>query len=102
MSFYENKQILVTGGTGFIGSRLAERLRFEEKAKVNVLVNSWSKATWVSRSDVNLIQGNINDYETLEKAIAGNEIVFHCVGVGGSLENCLKINLEGTKNVLKA
>ena len=102
MNSYRNKKVLVTGGTGFIGSRLAERLCLEEGAVVTVLVNNWYKATWVSRSPVKLIQGNITNAGDVDKVVAGNEIVFHCVGVGGTLEQCMNINYEGTKNVLNA
>jgi len=102
MESYKNKRILVTGGTGFIGSRLAERLVLEKGAIVRVLVHNWTKATWVSRSNVELIQGDISIYEDIEKALEGIDIVFHCVGVGGSIEQCMKINFKGTKNILDA
>lgn len=102
MNEYKDKKVAVIGGTGFIGSRLTEKLCLEENAEVNVLVHTWSKATWVSRTTANLIQGDILQSEQVEKAIAGCDIVFHCVGVGGTLEQCRKINVEGTRNILEA
>lgn len=102
MNEYKNKKVLITGGTGFIGSRLAERLSWEEKADVKVLVHNWPKATWVSRSNVDLIKGDVTKPEDVDDAVKGVEVVFHCVGVGGNLEHCMKINLDGTKNVLTA
>lgn len=99
---FENKKILVTGGTGFIGSRLAERLYLDEKANVRVMVHSWPKAAWVSRLDVELIKADITNYEEVEKAVQGCEIVFHCVGVGGTREQAMKINAEGTRNIVTA
>jgi nucleoside-diphosphate-sugar epimerase len=102
MKEYKNKNVLVTGGTGFIGSRLTERLHIEEKANVTVMVHKWERATWVSRLDINLIQGDITDPEAVNKAIEGKDVVFHCVGVGGSLDQAMKINYNGTQNVLNA
>lgn len=102
MDEFKNKKILITGGTGFIGNRLAERLSLEEKAGVKVLVHNWPKATWVSRSNVDLIKGDVTNPEDVDNAVKGMEVVFHCVGVGGNLEYCMKVNLDGTKNVLTA
>jgi nucleoside-diphosphate-sugar epimerase len=100
MSRYKDINVLVTGGSGFIGSRLSEVLRYEEFANVNVLVHNWNKASWVSRSDVNLFLGDITNSDDLDLAIKDCQIVFHCVGIGGTLEECLKINLGGTKVLL--
>jgi nucleoside-diphosphate-sugar epimerase len=101
MVSYTGRKILVTGGTGFIGSRLAERLALEEHAKVRVLVHDWRKAVWVSRADVELVQGDVRDPDSLAQAMQGCEIVFHCIGVGGTRDVCMSVNVEGTRNVLE-
>lgn len=98
---YVGRKILVTGGTGFIGGRLAERLAVEEQAKVRVLVHDWRKAVWVSRANIELVQGDIMDPSSVARAMKGCEIVFHCVGVGGSMDQCMSINCDGTRNVLE-
>ena len=102
MKKYENTKVLITGGTGFIGSRLTEKLTLEEKADVTVLVHDWRRATWVSRTNAKLVQGDITDPSDVDKAVKGNEVVFHCVGIGGTQSTCRRINVEGTKNVLNA
>ena len=99
---YSKKRILVTGGTGFIGGRLAERLTFEEGADVRVLVHDWRHAVWVSRTPATLIKGDVTKPESLSNAMDGCQIVFHCVGVGGSVETCQSVNVAGTRNVLRA
>ena len=101
MVSYAGQRILVTGGTGFIGGRLAERLAVEEHAKVRVLVHDWRKAVWVSRTQVELVQGDVRDRDSVAQAIRGCETVFHCVGVGGTLDDCRSTNIEGTRNVLE-
>lgn len=101
MVSYAGQRILVTGGTGFIGGRLAERLAVEEHAKVRVLVHDWRKAVWASRTHIELVLGDVRDRDSVAQAIQGCETVFHCVGVGGTLDDCRSTNIEGTHNVLQ-
>jgi nucleoside-diphosphate-sugar epimerase len=96
------KRILVTGGTGFIGGRLAERLSFEEQAHVRVLVRDWRRATWVARADVELFSGDITDYASVQQAMSGCDVVYHCAAVGAAWEPSINTNVEGTRNVLCA
>lgn len=102
MKRYEGIKVLVTGGTGFIGSRAAERLALEEGADVTALVNTWCHAASVSRSNIKLLKGDITAASSVSEAVKGCDMVFHCVGVGGSKEHCRKVNVGGTKNVLDA
>jgi nucleoside-diphosphate-sugar epimerase len=95
------RRVLVTGGSGFVGSRLAERLAIEEGSHVRVLVRDWRKAIWVSRSPIELIQGDITDSHALLNAMQGCDIVFHCAAAFGSLEECTRTNVEGTRHVLE-
>lgn len=97
---YKGKKVLVTGATGFIGSLLAERLHIHEGADVRAMVHNWPKAAYISRFDLELVKADITNYEDVEKAVEGCDYVFHCVGLGGP--NAMKINADGTENVVKA
>jgi len=99
---YSRVRVLVTGGTGFIGGRLVERLTYEEGADVLVAVRDWRRATWVSRTSAALVEADVTDQASLHQVMSGRQVVFHCVGIGGSAETCRRVNVEGTRNVLHA
>ncbi|MFH1643588.1 MAG: NAD-dependent epimerase/dehydratase family protein [bacterium] len=108
--FYKDKKVLVTGGSGFIGSHLVEKL-IEYGAKVTILDN-FSNSTLNNLkkviTQINLIFGDIRSSYTCHKATKGKEIVFHTaafVSVPKSIDNpklCHEINFVGTKNLLNA
>ncbi len=88
--------ILVTGATGYIGKDLVKELRKKYKVKILTRRN-------INSPDV--IRGNIRNYETLEKAMKDIDYVFHLAAYGnhfGGYKNLLSVNVEGTKNILKA
>jgi len=95
-------KVLITGGAGFIGSHLAERL-ISEGYNATVYDIKPNK-----NQNVNYIFGDIMDYDRLKYAIQGHKIVCHLaamVGVTACLTNekqVYRINLEGTKNVIRA
>lgn len=107
---YSNKKVLVTGGAGFIGSHLVERL-VKLGAHVTVL-DDFSKGSISNLSsvvnEITLVGGTIVNFELCLKAAKGNEIIFHCAAqtsVPESMENplyCHDTNIQGTYNLLQA
>lgn len=99
---YKGKRVLVTGGAGFIGGRLAERLAFEHGAEVVILLRDWRHAVWASRLPAKLIEGDVTDRQAVAGAMQGCQLVFHCAAGGGDRETYRRINQEGIRNVLEA
>lgn len=99
----EGRQVCVSGGGGFIGGRLVERLLLEEKASVRALVHRPAGAVWLSRTQAELVPGDVTCPESLPAALAGCEIVFHCAALlGGDAEEMYRVNVLGTENMLAA
>jgi NAD dependent epimerase/dehydratase len=107
------KKILVTGAAGFIGSHLTELLvkeGFDVKAFVHYnSKNSWG---WLESSEVKdkieVIAGDIRDYDSVYNAIKGCSGVFHLAALIGipysyvSPKAYIETNITGTYNVLQA
>ena len=98
-----DKKIFITGATGFIGGRLAERLILEHGLQVRALVRNFARASRLARLPVEMVGGDVLEPESLERAIHGCEVVFHCAyGNIGDADYQRKVNVEGTENVIKA
>ena len=103
----KRETLLVTGGAGFIGSHLVERL-CESGYGVRVLDNlSQGRADWVHPA-ADLITGDITDLALCRSACEGVSGVFHLAAmskVAPSIERfefCTEQNIIGTQNVLLA
>ncbi len=112
-SFWANRRVFVTGATGLVGSWLVKDL-LSKGAYVVALVRDYDPQSELIRSgDINktsVVNGALEDYATLERAINENEIsaVFHLGAqpiVGAAQRNplpTLETNIRGTYNLLEA
>jgi nucleoside-diphosphate-sugar epimerase len=94
----------ITGGSGFIGSRLIERL-VGEGHPVRALARSEASARRVAELGAEPVRGDIVDRASLASAPAGAEIAFHLaahLGEWGSWADFERGNVDGTRNVLSA
>jgi nucleoside-diphosphate-sugar epimerase len=95
-------RVLVTGGTGFLGSHLVERLLEEPGAEVYALVRNPSKLRWLEGIErVRLLPGDLHNLPALP---AGLGCVFHLAGLTKTLKSreYYTVNREGTANLLRA
>lgn len=111
--FWNNKNVFVTGGTGFLGSYLVKKL-VNYGANVTILVRDYIPQSNIYIGEeykkVNVVHGMLEDYLLIERALGEYEIetVFHLAAqaiVGVANRNPLgtfKSNIEGTWNILEA
>ena len=99
---------IVTGGAGFIGSNLAERLARDGHEVVIVDDLSAGRRENIGRLRVTLVEGSVTDLDLLIDACAGADGIFHQAAVASvprSVANPLEtnaVNVTGTLNVLWA
>ncbi len=109
------KKVLVTGGAGFIGSHLTEKL-LEMGCNVRVFIhyNSFNRWGWLDyfpeekKKKIEVFTGDIRDPNGVREAMKGCEIVFHLAALIGipysyhSPDTYVDTNVKGTLNVLQA
>lgn len=78
-------KILLTGGTGFVGSQLAQKL-IKNGYSVRALVRNPKKLRWPLDDKIELVKGDITKAEGLEEALKGIEIIIHCAGLTKALK----------------
>jgi UDP-glucose 4-epimerase len=105
-------RILITGGAGFIGSHLTDRL-VAEGHQMTVLDNlatgrKENLSAHLGRKEVNFVEGSILDLSLLNKLIKETDYVFHLAAAVGVFNivnhplDSLMTNIRGTENVLEA
>jgi UDP-glucose 4-epimerase len=97
-------KILVTGGSGFLGSHIADAL---SAAGHQVAVFDRAPSRWL-RPDQTMVKGDVLDAEAVRAAMRGCDVVYHLAAVadiGEALErprNTVEVNVLGTLNLLEA
>jgi dihydroflavonol-4-reductase len=95
----------LTGATGFVGSHVARALA-EQGADLRLLVRANSNTKNIDHVKADLVTGDLRDPASLEKEIAGCEVVFH-VAADYRLwvrdpDEMYRANVEGTRAILEA
>nr|QNO53204.1 ADP-L-glycero-D-manno-heptose-6-epimerase [Methanosarcinales archaeon ANME-1 ERB6] len=99
-------KILVTGGAGFIGHHLANRLA--EHHTVVVYDSLYRGDAKRLNSDVEFVKGDVTDFTHLSKASRDVDVIYHLAAISRVLESvkhpklCFNTNVIGTYNVIEA
>src|SRR3990172_3983848 len=99
----EKKRVLVTGGTGFIGSTLVDNL-LDKDYLVAVLTRNPAhpRARYLASKGAEIIQGHIEDQGVLN-SLKGFNLIFHlAIFPGTSGDKMFEVNVGGTENILQA
>ncbi|MEX1062743.1 MAG: NAD(P)-dependent oxidoreductase [Balneolaceae bacterium] len=92
----------VTGGTGFIGSHLADRL-MEENAVTEVRCLVRNREKWLRDKSYTKIEGDLADTSVLTKALEGVDVLFHAAALvkAPTREEYKKANVDATVNIVR-
>lgn len=98
-------RVFLTGASGFIGGRLAERLVARGDEVVG-LARSDEGAAKVAVWGATPVRGDVLDPASLETGMAGCDAVFHVAGVNSHCpkdpERLMRVNVEGPQNMIRA
>ena len=101
---YSPKRVVVFGGSGFLGSHVADSLT---NAGHDVVIFDMLVSPWL-RDDQTMIVGDLLDRDAVSTALDGAHLVYHFGGIADIGESklqpadTLELNIMGTLNILKA
>lgn len=110
---FNGRRILVTGGSGTIGSRLVARLMELDPEVVRVFGRDetkqfYQRQAYRGRSNIRFLLGDIRDRDRLARALEGIDVVFHCAALkhveAGEFNpfEASQTNVAGTQNLIDA
>lgn len=94
-----NRRVLITGGTGFIGSHTVEMF-LANGWTVRALIRNPARMTWLTGLPVETSVGRLDDPESLRAAVQDCDSVVHCGGLTKALrtEDLFRINAQAVKD----
>jgi NADH dehydrogenase len=94
--------ILLTGGTGFVGSRIVRALRIEDRA-VRALVRDPADAGRLQALGCETVVGDVTDAASLRAAVGGCDVVIHLVAIlQGKPSEFDRVMTQGTRDLVAA
>src|SRR5262252_1498894 len=97
-------RIAITGGTGFVGRYLADRLVGEGHEVVLLSRRAGDGRVGSEIGQVKYVSSDLSDPTILAEAFQGCEAVAHCAGINRELgsQTYQHVHIEGTRNVVEA
>jgi len=92
---------VVTGGTGFVGTKLVARLCELGFRDIRIPVRSYRSGAGVACLPVNRELADLLSYEQVKKAVRAARYVFH-LAYGANGKDASRVTVEGTRNVVEA
>ena len=95
-------KVLVTGGSGFIGSHLVEAL-CKKGYRVLCMVRKTSNLRWIKDLPVDFVQGDLLDKDSMRGIAKDLDYVYHLAGVTKAIDYRVyeRVNYIGTRNILE-
>ncbi len=106
----EGKKIFITGGAGFIANTLISRLVEQNNIVVydNFHRDTLSNSQYANHSNIEVVKGDVLDFDTMCTAMRGCNVVVHAAGIAGidtvikDPVRTMRVNMIGTANALEA
>jgi 2-alkyl-3-oxoalkanoate reductase len=97
-------RVLLTGGSGFLGSHVAEQLAHAGHEVVALLRSTSNRDFLSSLPNVSFVTGSVEDRDSLKKAVDGVDAIVHSAGLVKALSayDFDAVNVEGTQNLFDA
>lgn len=97
-----DKAVLVTGATGFVGSRLSEILSTKEKADVTGIGRNLDRVAHLNNQGVTLKAMDLLDREALKRVVEGKDVIFHAAAVlGADPDMAQSVNVDATEQLVE-
>lgn len=115
--FWDNKSVLITGGTGSLGRKLTSHIlnNFPEVRRVIIYSRDEQKQFIMAQDypinkypQIRFLVGDVRDYLRLERAMSGVDYVIHAAAMKHvhiaeyNPDECVKTNINGAQNVIQA